>query len=241
MIKERLTKELLPGELRVFLDLDDMVEGRGAEAIEECLHVLLFFTEGYFESQNCFRELLYAHALGKPMVIMIESENVKHGGITFDEAMRRLPAACAKARGQWGLAEDMRKVCAQPSLAVDILPSCATLAEALQQCRVVTYDRVPAFLDVSLRILCEPLVQPPLQTEDNGPLSAFRFGKRGPSTSHRWSGSSPRGSRFSRMSLTRCSSSQDGIKLEEGRRTSTPSLSVNVPEDTADSAPAPAP
>lgn len=54
--KERL--RLLVPEMRVFLDVDDLDEGKGAEYVDRSLVFCIFVSEGYFKSPNCMRELL---------------------------------------------------------------------------------------------------------------------------------------------------------------------------------------
>ena len=68
LLKVKLSS-LMPS-LRVFLDVDDLKEGRGMEGID-CSHVVLVFcTDGYFRSPNCMRELLRASLAKKPIILM---------------------------------------------------------------------------------------------------------------------------------------------------------------------------
>jgi hypothetical protein len=59
-------------DARIFLDVDDLVEGFGAEAVLDCASVLIFVSEGYFESKNCVRELLVAAQARKEMITVLE-------------------------------------------------------------------------------------------------------------------------------------------------------------------------
>jgi len=59
MIKQ-LLKEVLPG-IRVFLDVDDLTDLSLLEQeISASAKVLVFISQGYFESKNCLRELVHA-------------------------------------------------------------------------------------------------------------------------------------------------------------------------------------
>ena len=57
----------------MILDLqDDLTEGFGAEAVLDCASVLVFVSEGYFESKNCMRELLVASQAKKELITVLE-------------------------------------------------------------------------------------------------------------------------------------------------------------------------
>ena len=84
-MKQRL-REMMPSA-RIFLDVDDLREGKGAEYVDASLLTLVFCSGGYFRSQNCMRELLAAVALGKPMITVIELGG-EHGGVDEDCALR---------------------------------------------------------------------------------------------------------------------------------------------------------
>ena len=46
--------------------------------------VLCFFTDGYFRSPNCMRELLRAVFMGKPLTVMVDADK-HHGGMRWEE------------------------------------------------------------------------------------------------------------------------------------------------------------
>ena len=69
-LKTRLIR-LIP-DVRVFLDVDDLTEGFGAESVLECSSVLIFVSEGYFQSKDCVRELLVAALAKKEMITVLE-------------------------------------------------------------------------------------------------------------------------------------------------------------------------
>ena len=165
LVKERLTAQLLPG-LRVFLDVDDLEEGRGTEDVNRSQHILIFLTEDYFDSKNCFCELLCAFVKSKPITVMLETQDGKHGGIQFSKAMAKLKEACRNAVGKWELAEELIRTRRwQSDGKTFALPTedelYRDLSAALRGCCVIAFDRMPCFLDVSMRTLCESLVEPP--------------------------------------------------------------------------------
>ena len=91
-------------ELKVFLDVDDLTSGRGAEFVDASAAVLIFVSQGYFRSANCMRELLRAVARGKQIITLRESEANK-GALTRDEVLagaHGLRAADERYAQQWG-------------------------------------------------------------------------------------------------------------------------------------------
>ena len=79
-VAKQLLLEAVP-DLSIFLDVDDLKEGKGGEYVRSSQNVLIFCSEGYFNSVNCMRELLCAVFLGKPLITLVEPE-VRHGGLT---------------------------------------------------------------------------------------------------------------------------------------------------------------
>ena len=62
---------LIP-DAKVFLDVDDLTEGFGAEAVLESVQVLVFVSDGYFGSKNCMRELLMAVLHRRELITVME-------------------------------------------------------------------------------------------------------------------------------------------------------------------------
>ena len=91
---DRLRSEPVP-------QVDDLKEGKGAEYIEASIVCLVFVSGGYFKSQNCMRELLYALARGKPLLTLTESE-WKHGAMSRDEVRAELKEADEVYLARWG-------------------------------------------------------------------------------------------------------------------------------------------
>ena len=89
--KDRLL-ELIP-KVKVFLDVYDLTEGRGAESVDLSEHILVMISEGYFTSKNCTRELLRAVWDEKPIITMLESDR-KKGAMTYE----RSACSCRRSR-----------------------------------------------------------------------------------------------------------------------------------------------
>ena len=149
MVKQQM-REILP-DAEVFLDVDDMEFGRGAEYVESSAHVLIFCSKGYFDSLNCMRELLCAVTGGRPIVALIEVDR-SHGGTTLDEIRASLRAleqpvgSHASRYASWGLDEEVRSWGAT-------MPSAEELYAAILACDPIEWARNEAFQDVSMRLI----------------------------------------------------------------------------------------
>ena len=247
LVKDHLVNQLLPDKIEVFLDLDNLDQGRGAEDVARSQHFLLFLTTDYFESKNAFGELLRAHALEKPITVMVEAEDAKHGGLSLESALdTKLATACLNAVTEWELwtLEDEFTLLAGNSGSSAGQPSHLTLeeisneqlAEALTEklasrlrcCHVVPFERTPAFLHVSLRLLVTPLVNPLKRNHILSPSSWMS--PRRPHKSRDCQGSSPGARvRFSSVFSSRPSSIR--------RLTSELSEGCGTPDDCASSTP----
>jgi len=87
ILKLRLC-ELIPG-LSVFLDVDDLEEGNGANALDSSSLVVIFATTLYFDSISCMRELLRAAYLRRPCIVLLESDPHR-GGLGMEDVRERL-------------------------------------------------------------------------------------------------------------------------------------------------------
>lgn len=88
-------------EIKCFLDVDDLKEGRGREYVEQSHTVCIFVSKGYFSSCNCMREFLRAVSLGKQIISLVESERNK-GALTPSEVLDQLIHA-ESLYDKWGL------------------------------------------------------------------------------------------------------------------------------------------
>jgi hypothetical protein len=78
----------MPG-LRVWLDIDKLQDlSLLKDSIAESVVFVMFYSAGYFHSQNCCHELQYAFELGKPMIIIYEGEQHSTHVQIMDEFMQ---------------------------------------------------------------------------------------------------------------------------------------------------------
>lgn len=63
--------------VQVFLDLDDLKQGRGAEDVKKAQKLLVFLSKGYCGSKNCVRELLTAVDCGIEVIVLYEIEKAR--------------------------------------------------------------------------------------------------------------------------------------------------------------------
>ena len=148
VVKQRLL-EMLP-DARIFLDVDDLQEGRGAEYVDCSETILIFVSDGYFNSPNCMRELLRALFDQKPLLTLAESEKSK-GALTLEQVLAQLKAADGNY-GKWGLEQEMVEWGMRQ-------PTAQQLHGALfAECEPIEWNRIGFFQDVTLRLIAEQLL-----------------------------------------------------------------------------------
>ena len=152
--------EMMP-ECRVFLDVDDLHEGKGAEFIDKSVVVLIFVSDGYFISKNCMRELVRASMLQRPLLVLAETEGRSlgggsHGGLTRVEADQQLRDGVARFV-HWGLADEMEGWLDQ-NAALEPPPSEQTLRTQLREAPTFEWNRLPLFQSVVYRRIAETLL-----------------------------------------------------------------------------------
>lgn len=138
VIKMKL-KEMMP-TLRVFLDVDDLKEGRGMRDVDCSYMVLIFATEGYFKSPNCMRELLRAVLLRKKIVVM---GTQGADGVTIDNLEAKLGEALLRLKG-WGLDAEVEHW-------GHSVPSAPMLKQELMRRPPTEFDALAMFQTVLLR------------------------------------------------------------------------------------------
>jgi len=143
----RLTKTRLLGmvpDLVVFLDVDDLEEGRGQEYVDRSETVLIFVSDGYFVSVNCMREFLRAVFDGKPLCALLESEKNK-GGMTYDDVCSQMQDAESMFK-RWGLLVEAAEWGFE-------VPPAQALTDLLFAQPALEWNRLPAFQDTTLRLV----------------------------------------------------------------------------------------
>ena len=141
---------LCPGMI-VFLDVDDLNGGKGAEYVDRSLLFCLFVSAGYFDSPNCVRELLRAALTDKPILTLFETDH-KQGGLSMAEAINGLHSALARL-AKWGLIDELRQWGHEP-------PSFETLRAKVFEQPPLEWSTIPVYRDTSLRLLVEPALEP---------------------------------------------------------------------------------
>ena len=154
-LKDRLI-ECLP-DVKVFLDIDDMVEGVGKEYLDKSHHCLVFCTEGYFESKNCMRELLRAVVTHKQIITVIEPDPV-HGAITKEEIRLALRKADGGKWQLWGLDEELMQWAADDNTRSD-LPDADEVFQCLFMQEPIEWARVQQFQDVTMRLIADRVAE----------------------------------------------------------------------------------
>lgn len=85
-VVKQMLREVLLG-VRVFLDVDDLKEGKGAAFVRRSGALVMFVSRGYFRSTNCMRELSAAVEEDKRLVVVYETEESK-GGVVQPEGLQ---------------------------------------------------------------------------------------------------------------------------------------------------------
>ena len=154
IVKQRLL-EMIP-DIKAFLDVDDLKEGKGAEYVDVSTVSLVLCSRGYFVSANCMRELLRAVVTRKPILALLEPERNK-GGLSREEIRQQLADAAASAAGapspyaKWGLDAEVESW-------GYAMPSAEELYGALFAAEPLEWNRIGVFQDVTMRLLAERLI-----------------------------------------------------------------------------------
>jgi len=185
VVKQRLL-EMTTSSVCIFLDVDDLREGKGAEYVDRSGATLIFLTSGYVQSVNCMRELLRTVLCGKPVITLLEPET-KHGGIARDQILRELEAADAQYLTRWGNANLGEEVAAWlaagwlsefgSTLAAKLVRGEAIAVElwgALSMHHILEFSRLPPFQNVTMRAIIERLLPEPRAIFLRGELSHLR-------------------------------------------------------------------
>lgn len=157
IIKQRLD-ELVPG-FKVFLDIDNLEEGRGMEDVDKSYNVLIFFSSGYLLSVNCVREMLRAMHKKTPIITVFET-NLKHGGVDTLDINRDIETCVSKLE-KWGLAQELRNW-GQP------IPTASEIHDALMGNQPIEWERISVFQDITFRLIVERCI--PKTTKEEASL-----------------------------------------------------------------------
>ena len=118
--------QLLVPEMKIWLDVDFLDDvGRLEEAVATAANFIIFLSKGYFESQNCRRELYAALAADRPMIAVQEADKNK-GGADIGE-----------------LKEECRKNCTSEDAVARAFPTFPGPNEVLKQVFGVEEHQMP--------------------------------------------------------------------------------------------------
>ncbi len=96
--------------------------GRGELYVQASRAVLVFISAGYMDSTNCMRELLMALHLQRPVIVMLEPDLDRHGGMSIDEIREAVHAAAERySTPGSGLCEECRAWGFEPPSAEELL------------------------------------------------------------------------------------------------------------------------
>lgn len=170
VIKRQL-QIMLPG-VKIFLDVDDMEDTGEVEAyVKQSQCLLFFYSEGYFVSAACRREIRHSLAHQKPLVIVHEADD-KHGGKSLEELKgeyHRVSARTSESLAQ--MLEDMEAPGQVETLLFDDDGTFRDSSSSLQVAEVikfaglrqglpiVTWHRVAPFQLLSLEIIAAGLLR----------------------------------------------------------------------------------
>jgi len=153
LIKQRC-REICPS-LRVFLDVDDLVSGYGAEIVDKSRSILIFAMPVFFDKINCVRELVRAIVRNKQVTLLLPDAEV-HGvftqeiirGIVTDEWVE-----------QWKLKNTILAEWATKWEAAELkLPTAVDICDALFKQPPLEWSRIPPFQDRTMVLMCQRLL-----------------------------------------------------------------------------------
>mmetsp|Transcript_22493 Transcript_22493/g.57882 ORF Transcript_22493/g.57882 Transcript_22493/m.57882 type:complete len:261 (-) Transcript_22493:52-834(-) len=142
VLKQELEGLVLDRDLRVFLHMDDLRSNTELERfVAASESIVLFVTDGFFESPSVMREVLEALRLGMPIFIVFDSGS-QHGSVALPEQRLRCLAA-------------LRKHC--PSWTPEQVEMVARRFFDTPESPPIGWFREREFLDATLLALCEQL------------------------------------------------------------------------------------
>jgi len=152
LIKQRC-REICPS-LVVFLDVEDLTSGYGAESVDSSQCVLIFAMHVYFEKINCVRELVRAIVRNKPITLLLPDAEV-HG--EFTQAMVREIVTDVWVE-QWKLGKLLAEWATEWGVAELKEPTAAEMCDALFKQPPLEWSRLTPFQDRTMVLMCKRLL-----------------------------------------------------------------------------------
>jgi len=141
-------EHLLPGS-KIFLDVDDLESGMGAEEVQRSSMMVVYMSEGYLTRANTTRELLRAVTLSLPIVTIYEIEH--SDCYSSPEKLQGAIELALLNMHKWQLDTDLRRWQVE-------CPTADALYAALTT-HALVWSRNASFRDVTLRACTTTLLQ----------------------------------------------------------------------------------
>ena len=152
LIKHRF-REICPS-MRIFLDVEDLVKGYGAEIVDKSRCILVFAMPVFFEKINCVRELVRAVVRNKQITLLLPDAEVHGvvtqeiiGGIVTDQWME-----------QWELEKMLANWASKWNVAEVKVPTAADIRNALFKQPPLEWSRLTSFQDRTMVLMCQRLL-----------------------------------------------------------------------------------
>ena len=140
--------------MHIFLDVEDLTSGYGAESVDSSQYILVFAMPVYFQKINCIRELVRAIVRDKPLILLLPDAEV-HG--EFTQAMIS-DIVTDEWVQQWALETLVSEWAADWDVA-DLKPPVASeLCDALFKQPPLEWSRLTAFQDRTMVLMCQRLL-----------------------------------------------------------------------------------
>ena len=152
LIKQRC-REICPSMV-VFLDVEDLNKGYGAESVDSSQCILIFAMHVYFEKINCVRELVRAVVRDKPFTLLLPDAEV-HG--EFTQAMIREVVTDVWLE-QWKLGKLLAEWATEWGVAELKVPTAAEMCDGLFKQPPLEWSRLTPFQDRTMVLVCERLL-----------------------------------------------------------------------------------
>eukprot|EP00940_MAST-03C_sp_MAST-3C-sp2_P002281 g2281.t1 len=157
IIKTKL-KMLLP-DVSVFLDVDNLGNGKDHPHLDFSDTVLVYLTTGFFKSFACFREVLRAFLKKIPCIAVLESDtSAAKGGLTEEVAREKIQRqfhAYLESKEGDDLMAYFEKEWKNPDLE---LPTAKKIEAWIFEKDPITWYRLHDFQEVSMRLIASRIV-----------------------------------------------------------------------------------
>jgi len=153
LIKQRC-REICPS-MRVFLDVEDLERGYGAEVVDKSRSILIFAMPVFFEKINCVAELVRAVVRNKQITLLLPDAEV-HGEFTTamiaeivtDDWVQK--SQLDKRLYDWACDWDLKEAIR--------LPTGADIGDALFRQPPLEWSRITPFQDRTMVLMCQRLL-----------------------------------------------------------------------------------